>query len=91
VAQVLGRRIFIFPAPVWFHYALALVCEAMMKVPLVARAQVRILAEGVVEPATVCDALPPDLLPTRRFTPKQIRGGLPAPGPFGMHDLRCCV
>jgi uncharacterized protein YbjT (DUF2867 family) len=91
VAQVLGRRILIFPAPVWFHYALAVVCEATMKVPLVARAQVRILAEGVVEAAIACDPLPPDLMPTRRFTPEQIRGGLPEAGPFGLRDLRCCV
>jgi NADH dehydrogenase len=76
VAQVLGRRILIFPAPVWFHYALAVVCEATMKVPLVARAQVRILAEGVVEAAIARDPLPPDLMPTRRF---------------GLRDLRCCV
>jgi NADH dehydrogenase len=91
VAQVLGRRILIFPAPVWFHYALAVVCEATMKVPLVARAQVRILAEGVVEAAIARDPLPPDLMPTRRFTPEQIRGGLPEAGPFGLRDLRCCV
>jgi uncharacterized protein YbjT (DUF2867 family) len=91
VAQVLGRRVWIFPAPLWFHYALAAVCELTMKVPLVARAQVRILSEGVVEPATECDPLPADLLPVRRFTPEQIRGGLPEPGPFGLHDLRCCA
>lgn len=91
VAEVLGRRVMIFPAPVWFHYALAFVCEASMKVPLVARAQVRILSEGVVEPPTPCDALPADLVPVRRFTAEQIRGGLPEAGPFGMRDLRCCV
>jgi len=91
VAEVLGRRILIFPAPIWFHYALALICEATMKVPLVARAQVRILSEGVVEAASECDPLPPDLVPVRRFTPEQIRSGLPEAGPFGLHDLRCCV
>lgn len=91
VAAVLGRRILIFPAPIWFHYILAQVCEFAMKVPLVAKAQVRILAEGVLEPATNCDPLPPDLLPVRCFTPEQIRGGLPEPGPFGLHDLRCCA
>ncbi|MGP0019358.1 MAG: SDR family oxidoreductase [Candidatus Sulfotelmatobacter sp.] len=91
VAEVLGRRIWIFPAPLWFHYALAMVCEVTMKVPLEARAQVRILSEGVVEPATACDPLPADLLPVQRFTEKQIRGGLPEPGPFGVHDLRCCA
>jgi uncharacterized protein YbjT (DUF2867 family) len=89
VAAVLGQRIWIFPAPLWFHYALALVCEATMKVPLVARAQVRILSEGMVEPATQCDPLPADLLPVRCFTAEQIRGGLPDAGPFGVNDLRC--
>jgi hypothetical protein len=61
-----------------------------MKVPLVAKAQVQILSEGVVEPATQCDPLPDDLVPVRRFTPDQIRSGLPNPGAFGIRDLRCC-
>jgi uncharacterized protein YbjT (DUF2867 family) len=91
VAKVLRRHVWIFPAPLWFHYALALACESMMNIPLVARAQVRILSEGVVEPATECDPLPSDLLPVRRFTPEQIRDGLPEAGPFGLHDLRCCA
>lgn len=89
VAEVLGRRVLIVPAPLWFHYGLAMVCEWTMKVPLVAKAQVRIMSEGVVEPATECDALPSDLMPSRRFTPEQIRSGLPEPGPFGVRDLRC--
>ena len=90
VAAVLGRRVWIFPAPVLFHRALARVCEWTMKIPLVARAQVQILVEGVVEPATPCDPLPADLVPLRRFTPEQIRSGLPDPGAFGIRDLRCC-
>jgi len=91
VAQVLNRKVLILPAPVVFHHVLAQICEWTMKVPLVARAQVRILEEGVVEPATKCDPLPPDLIPVRRFTPEQIRRGLPDPGPFGLQDLRCCA
>jgi uncharacterized protein YbjT (DUF2867 family) len=91
VANVLGRDIWIFPAPLWFHCVLAQLCEWTMKVPLVAKAQVRILSEGVVEPATCCDPLPPDMQPVRRFTPDQIRSGLPKPGSFGLGDLRCCV
>ena len=91
VARVLGRRIWIVPAPLWFHYVLAQLCEFTMKVPLVAKAQVRILSEGVVRPATPCDPLPLDLMPTRRFTPEQIRIGLSEPGPFGLRDLRCCA
>jgi NADH dehydrogenase len=91
VAKVIDRRIFVFPAPVWFHYVLARVFELTMKVPLVARAQVRILSEGVTEPAVPCDPLPDDLRPTREFTPEQIRKGLPEPGSFGLADLRCCL
>lgn len=91
VANALGRRVFIFPAPVWFHYMLAQVCELTMKIPLVAKSQVRILSEGVVEPASTCDPLPTDLMPKQRFTPEQVRKGLPAPGRFGMSDLRCCA
>jgi len=91
VAQVLHRRILIFPAPIWFHYCLAQLFEWTMRVPLVAKAQVRILSEGVVEPAIPCDSLPADLKPTRRFTEDQIRQGLPEPGAFGLADLRCCT
>ena len=91
VAKMLDRKVAIFPAPVWFHYLLAQLCEWTMNVPLVARAQVRILSEGVTEPAYPCDLLPEELLPTREFTPDQIRRGLPEPGPFGLADLRCCL
>ncbi len=91
VAQVLNRKIVIFPAPIWFHYLLARFCEWTMKVPLVAKAQVRILSEGVTEPAPACDVLPTDLMPSRKFTADRIRQGLPAPGPFGLADLRCCL
>jgi uncharacterized protein YbjT (DUF2867 family) len=89
VAGVLGRRIFILPAPVWFHYGLAQLFEWTMKVPLVAKAQVRILSEGVVEATPPCDPLPAELMPTRLFTDEQIRKGLPEPGAFGIRDLRC--
>jgi NADH dehydrogenase len=91
VANVIGRPAWILPAPILFHRVLAQICEWTMKIPLVAKAQVRILREGVVEPATTCDPLPADLVPVRRFTPDQIRRGLPEPGPFGLRDLRCCA
>ena len=90
VARVTSNRIRMFRAPVWLHHLLARFWELTMNVPLVARAQVRILSEGVVEPALPCDALPVDLLPERKFTDEQIRQGLPEPGPFTLRDLRCC-
>lgn len=89
VARVIGERVLILPAPIWMHKLLAHVWEWTMKVPLAAVAQVRILAEGVVEPAPFADPLPDDLMPRRMFTDEQIRAGLPAPGAFGLADLRC--
>jgi hypothetical protein len=68
VAHVMGRRIFILPAPIWFHCVLAQAFEWTMKVPLVVKAQVRILAEGAVDEAPPCDSLPADLMPSRCFT-----------------------
>lgn len=91
VAGVTGKEIRMVRAPIWFHYLLARVGEWTMMVPLVARAQVRILSEGVTEPVLPCDPLPYDLMPTRNFTDEQIRSGLPEPGPFGLHDLRWCA
>jgi NADH dehydrogenase len=87
VARVLNRRVWVVSVPVVFHHMLARVAEAAMDVPLVARAQVRMLAEGLVEPAEAPDPLPDDLRPRTRFTDAEIRRGLPPPGPFTRADL----
>jgi uncharacterized protein YbjT (DUF2867 family) len=88
VATTLNRRVWILPAPVVFHRILAAICERTMAIPLVARAQVQMLAEGFLEAAPTADALPDDLKPQLRFTSSQIRQGLPDPGPFTCADLR---
>jgi NADH dehydrogenase len=90
VAHVIGKHMPMLPAPVWFHELLAGFWELTMKVPLAARAQVRILSEGVVTPALTCDSLPADLSPALNFSDEQIRKGLPEPGPFTVRDLRGC-
>jgi uncharacterized protein YbjT (DUF2867 family) len=89
VASVVGRYPFMFPMPVWFHQVLGWCLERMMKVPMVSTAQVRMLHEGLAEPALTCDSMPSELAPRIRFTPEQIRKGLPKPGPFTWRDLRC--
>jgi NADH dehydrogenase len=89
VAQAIGRRVWIIPAPVWFHRALAVVFERAMHIPLIAKAQVQMLAEGFLSAAPFADPLPPDLAPKRTFTPERIRQGLPAPAPFCVDSLRC--
>jgi uncharacterized protein YbjT (DUF2867 family) len=91
VARVTGRRVAVIPAPVWAQYALGHLTELTMTVPLVATAQVRMLAEGVAEAAPWASVLPPDLQPRRRFTDAQIRASLPEPGPFTPRDLRFCA
>ena len=90
VAEVVGRQPLMFPLPVWCHQIMARVFECTMKVPLASVAQVRILSEGVVEPASPVATVPYDLVPTRRFTSEQIRNGLPQPAAFGAGDLRWC-
>jgi len=81
----------VFPAPVWFHRIFARVLEKAMTVPLVAMAQVRILAEGVVAPEPPAPAPPPELAPRLYLSDEQIRQGLPHRLKFGLEDLRCCA
>jgi NADH dehydrogenase len=88
VARVIGRRVLVFPVPVWAHYVFAQVFEWTMKVPLLATAQVLMLAEGVAEPTQPASALPDDLVPRSMFTDDEIRRALPAPGGFRWSDLR---
>ncbi|WP_200952496.1 hypothetical protein [Agromyces sp. Soil535] len=52
MASVVDRRVVVVPWPVWAQFALAQVTEWTMKVPLVAKAQVRMLAEGVTDAAS---------------------------------------
>ena len=90
VGEVIGKQPLMIRMPICFHKLLARFCEWTMRVPLVSQAQVRILSEGVVEPASPVVPLPYDLVPTRRFTNEQIRSGLPQAGPFCAGDLRWC-
>jgi len=88
VAKVIGKKRLYIPLPVWMHYILAWIFERTMRVPLAAKAQVRILSEGIVEALPPCDNLPEDLLPKNPFSEDNIRQGLPEPGCFGLKDLR---
>jgi NADH dehydrogenase len=88
VANVVGRHVFVFPAPVWAHYLLGMVTEVAMTVPLVSTAQVRMLAEGVTEVVQPASGLPADLMARLPFDREQIRMALPDPGGFSWRDLR---
>jgi uncharacterized protein YbjT (DUF2867 family) len=89
IARATNKKPFFFRLPLIFHYSLAFFCERVMKIPLIAKAQVRILAEGVVGPGVACEYLPDDLKPQQNFSQKNIIAGLPEAKAFGLQDLRC--
>jgi len=90
VGKALNKKPLYLPLPIAIQKVIAWIAERTMKIPLLSLAQLRILSEGIVEALPPCAALSPDLLPATRFTMEQIQKGLPAPGPFGLRDLRCC-
>ena len=90
VAAGAGKNPLYIRLPVWSHALLGRLFEWTMNVPLVSKAQVRILSEGLVDPAGKVDPLPSAFAPRIPFTLEQIRKGLPLPTSFGFSDLRCC-
>lgn len=89
IGRTVGRQPRFVRLPVLIHRWLGRLWEATMRVPLLSRAQVEILAEGVVEPLPGADEPPDDLRPTTTFSEATVRAGLPAAGGFGLADLRC--
>jgi NADH dehydrogenase len=89
IGRAAGRRPRFVRLPVIVHRWLARLWESAMRVPLLSRAQVEILAEGVVEQLPFAEEPPADLRPQAPFSQAAIRAGLPPPGRFGLTDLRC--
>ncbi|MCT2223760.1 NAD(P)H-binding protein [Microbacterium paraoxydans] len=87
IARAAGRRPAFLPVPTWVVRVLAQLTEWTMVVPLVAKAQARMLAEGVSEPAPWAPEPPEDIRPSRPFDDDSIRAALPT-GRFGLSDLR---
>jgi NADH dehydrogenase len=87
VSRLVGRRVVIIPAPVWAIRLVAQLTELTMKVPLIAKAQATMLAEGVSVAAPPTADLPSELRPRLDFTDEQIRAALPPRGGFGFGDL----
>ncbi|HWH25715.1 MAG TPA: NAD(P)H-binding protein [Pseudolysinimonas sp.] len=87
IAKVAGRRPLYVPVPVWSIRILAQLTEWAMVVPLVAKAQAKMLAEGVNEAAPPAPELSVDIRPSHPFDEERIRAALPE-GRFGLRDLR---
>jgi uncharacterized protein YbjT (DUF2867 family) len=87
IARVAGRRPAFLPVPTWMVRILAQVTEWTMVVPLVAKAQARMLAEGVSEAAPFAPEAPLGIRPSRPFDDASIRAALPD-GRFTLDDLR---
>lgn len=88
VARVASRKPVFIALPVWSIRALAQMTEWTMIVPLVAKAQARMLAEGVSEPLPWAPEVPVDIRPSSPFSEESIRAALPDAGRFGWADLR---
>jgi uncharacterized protein YbjT (DUF2867 family) len=88
IADVVGHRPLFIAVPVWSIRVLAQLTEWLMIVPLVAKSQAKMLAEGVSEPAPWAPEPPIEIRPSHRFTDESIRAALPAAGRFGWNDLR---
>jgi uncharacterized protein YbjT (DUF2867 family) len=88
IADVVGRRPLFIAVPVWSIRVLAQLTEWLMIVPLVAKSQARMLAEGVSEPAPWAPEAPEGIRPSHPFSEESIRDALPSAGRFGWSDLR---
>ena len=90
VAKALERRAVAVPAPVFTQRVSAAILEHILDPPLVTRAGVRMLAEGMTdpEPMTVCDPIPGDLTPNTTLTPTEIERIVVDTGRYGLKHLR---
>lgn len=77
IAKALGKSIIVLPFPVFFHRILAFFSERFMPKPLITKAQVQMLADGISQPTPESVSLPDELKPKIRFTEAQIKKGLP--------------
>ncbi|MDI2033471.1 NAD(P)H-binding protein [Paenarthrobacter nitroguajacolicus] len=87
IGRIAGGRPLYVPVPVWSIRMLARLTEWLMVVPLVAKAQAQMLAEGVSEPSPYAPWLPEELRPALPFDDERIRAALPD-GRFSLDDLR---
>jgi len=78
ISKAMGKPfLIVLPFPVIFQRMLAWFSERFMPKPLVTKAQVQMLADGISQPLPDSQMLPDDLAPKILFTEEQIKKGLP--------------
>jgi NADH dehydrogenase len=78
ISNAMGKPfLIVLPFPVLFQRILAWFSERFMSAPLVTKAQVQMLADGISNPLPDSLSLPEDLTPKTLFSEEQIRKGLP--------------
>ena len=78
ISQAMGKPfLLVLPFPVVFQRMLAWFSEKFMPKPLITKAQVQMLADGISTPTLESVSLPYELAPKTYFTEEQIRKGLP--------------
>ncbi len=87
IARLAGGRALFVPLPLWAIRIVAVITEAIMVVPLVAKAQAMMLGEGVSQALPPVPELPVGIRPVHGFDEERIRAALPAGG-FTRADLR---
>jgi NADH dehydrogenase len=90
IARVRGRegKVLYVPMPIWAIRILAQLTEWLMIVPLVAKAQAKMLGESVSQPLPWAPEVPEEIRPKQAFSEDNIRAAMPDEGPFGWSDLR---
>jgi NADH dehydrogenase len=86
IAHAMGVRTLVLPVPAWLLRIVAWVAEQIMRVPVIAVAQARLLREGA-EPGPLAELLPDDFAPKTLLTDDVIRAALPDRTRFGTRDL----
>jgi nucleoside-diphosphate-sugar epimerase len=78
ISRAMGRPfLIVLPFPVVFQRMLASFSERFMPKPLITKAQVQMLADGISTPSLESVPVSDDLAPKILFTEEQIRKGLP--------------
>ena len=77
ISQAMGKPfLIVLPFPVVFQRMLAWFSEQFMPKPLITKAQVQMLADGISTPTLESVPLPDELAPKTYFTEEQIRRGI---------------